>query len=178
VEVEVRVDVVVTPVASHLVRGASHIVVHTSPCARLFGPPMVVVTVAVAVQAMLQLLTVVRLHVEEDCVGSSVSDADSGGLESSTSFSASSNGLRSSCKPLTVFTAAVVPPITVSFTLLVVSMTQVTSEKAVLNRPPSRLRSMRILCVTRSGSLLWRRPDLHGSTPSVGFGSLANKPAA
>jgi hypothetical protein len=78
--VDVTVDADVTPVASHFVIGAPQVVVQTLPCARLFGPPMVVVAVAVAVHAMLQLLTVVRVHEdEEDCVDSSVTDAESGG---------------------------------------------------------------------------------------------------
>lgn len=180
VVVDVTVDEEVEPVTSHLVMGAPHTVVQTSPCARLFGPPLVVV--AVAVHAMLQLLTVVKVHVEEEvCVGSSVSDTESDGSEASsgtTSLRASSNGLRSSCKPLTVFTAAVVPPITASFTLLVVSMTQLTSENAVLNNPPSKSRSLRTSCNSWSRSLLRRFPDPHGSTPSVGFGNLAKKPTA
>jgi len=158
VVVVVTVDEEVTPVTSHFVIGDPHTVVQTSPCARLFGPSMVVV--AVAVHVISQSLTVVRVHVEEEvCVGSSVSDADSEGSDSSsgtTSLRASSNGLRPSCRLLTVSTAVVVPPTTASFTLLVVWITQFTSENAVLNKPPSKSRSPSTLGMSRSMKLLAR----------------------
>ena len=182
VEVKVIVDVDMSPVASHLVMGVSHVVVHTSPCARLFGPPMVVV--AVVVQTILQLLTVVGVHDEDEdsaCVDVAVSEPVLEGSDPSfgtTSLSALSSGFKSSCRPLTVFTAAVVPSTTASFTLLVVSMTHVTSENTVLNKPPSRSRVSSTSCRTESVSLLRRLPDPHGSTPSVGFGSLPKKSTA
>jgi hypothetical protein len=64
VVVDVTVDTDVRPVASHLVMGSPQIVVHVSPSARLFGPPKVVV--AVAVHVMLQLLTVCEVQDYED----------------------------------------------------------------------------------------------------------------
>lgn len=143
--------------------------------------------VATAVQPTLQLLTVCRVHEEEDddrdCVevGASEADTETEGFPSllgSTSLRASTIGFRTSCKFFTVSTASVVPLTIPSLTLLAVSITQVTREKAVLNKFPIRLRLSDIWIATGSGSLRRRLPDLHGSTPLVGIGSLPNKSVA
>lgn len=99
--------------------------------------------VAVVVQTMLQLLAVRKLHEEDteelDCVEVSLSEVDAGGcvaFAGSTSLRASNIGRKSFCRCLTRSTVSLVPFNTPSFNLLVVSMTQLTSENAVLNRPP------------------------------------------
>ena len=109
------------------------------------------------------------LEAEPDVLESSVS---------STSLSASIIGFRSSCNFVTASTASFVPFMTPSFTLLVVSTTHVTSEKAVLNKPPNKLRLSSTGGSICSASFRRRFPDLHGSTPSVGFGSFPSKSMA
>jgi hypothetical protein len=168
VVVEVMVDTDVVPVAPHLVIGASQAVVHPAFSSRLLAPPTVVV--AIAVQCTLQLLTVWSVQeedeedsvsVDEDCLEAGLDD-----FGSSTSLSASTIGFRLCCNFFTVSTVSFVPLVTSSFNLLVVSTTQLRSEKAVWNKPPKRLRGR-----SCPGSLR-RRCPLHGSTPSAGFGNL------
>lgn len=135
---------------------------------------------------MWQLLTVRKVQEEEseDCdedgcdeADERLSEAEPEGLVSSlgsTSLSASTIGFRSICKLLT-FSTASTPSLTASLTLLVVSITQVTSEKAVLKRPPSRSR-FSIFSETNSLIFLLRFfLDLQGSTPSGGSGSFPKR---
>jgi hypothetical protein len=104
------------------------------------------------------------------------SEAEPDGFISSTSLSASIIGFKVSSNFLTVTTASVAPSIIASFTLLVVSTTQLRSEKAVLNKPPKRLR---LSSVGESPDRLRRRFAVpQGSTPSGGFGNLANMSTA
>jgi hypothetical protein len=172
--VEVMVDTDVVPVAPHLVIGASQAVVHPAFSSRLLAPPTVVV--AIAVQCTWQLLTVWSVQeedeedsvsVDEDCLEAGLDD-----FGSSMSLSASTIVFRLCCNFFTVSTVSFVPLVTSSFNLLVVSTTQLRSEKAVLNKPPQRLRGR-----SCPGSLR-RRCPLHGSTPSVGFENLPSMSTA
>ena len=172
--VDVMVDVDVEPVAPQLVMGASHVVVHDFPSARLFSAPRVVV--AVTAHSTLHSLAV-RIEQEADVdrsvsldVGLSEAGEDFGSPSGSTSLSASTMGFKVFSKLLTTSSVSFTPLVTSVLNFCAVSMTHATSENAVLKSPPNRLLTSK--SEAKISSLCPRSARLQGSGPCGGFGSL------
>lgn len=133
--VEVAIDVDVVPVASHFVMGVLQVVVQDGVSALLILQPFTDVVVAVE-HATLQSLTVLREQEDDDDDDSEFEiEADGPGFSGGTiSLRASTQGSNSACNKSSTVLISFLRML--DLTLLVVPMTHVTREKAVLKMPP------------------------------------------